>query len=97
MANRSRLAMGFEILGKTSDIETIATGKGIREIERLRRAYGRGRWRKRKGVARVRLDDGSEELAEIHGTRRTASDAESTRSSTYYEAQGKETTRDLRG
>jgi hypothetical protein len=48
--------MGFGILGDISDIETIATGKGIREIERLRRVYGRGRWRKRKGMARIRLD-----------------------------------------
>ena len=47
--------MGFEILGDISDIETIARGKGIREIERLRRVYGGKRWRKCKGVARVRL------------------------------------------
>ena len=58
--------MGFEILGDISDIETIARGKGIQEIARLRRVYGGRHWRKCKGVARVRLDDGSEELAEIH-------------------------------
>lgn len=58
--------MGFEILGEISDIETFATGAGIREIVRLRRVYGRGRWRKRKGFARVRLGDGSVCLAEIH-------------------------------
>lgn len=58
--------MGFEILGEISDIETFATGAGIREIVRLRRVYGRGRWRKRKGLARVRLGDGSVCLAEIH-------------------------------
>ena len=54
------------ILGDISDVETFATGSGIREIARLRRVYGRGRWRKRKGTARVRLLDGSIHLAEIH-------------------------------
>jgi hypothetical protein len=58
--------MRFEILGEISDIETFATASGIREIARLRRSYGRGRWRKRKGVARVRLSDGSTHLAELH-------------------------------
>jgi hypothetical protein len=58
--------MRFEILDEISDIETFATGSGIREVVRLRRAYGRGRWRKRKGTARVRLADGSVHLAELH-------------------------------
>ncbi|QUS40204.1 hypothetical protein RPMA_16210 [Tardiphaga alba] len=58
--------MQFEIVGGILDIETIATGSGIREIARLRKAYGRGRWRKRKGVCRVRLADGQIQLAEIH-------------------------------
>ena len=58
--------MRFEIVGEISEIETFAAASGIREIARLRRAYGRGRWRKRKGVARVRFADGSLHLAEIH-------------------------------
>jgi hypothetical protein len=58
--------MHFEILGEISDIETFATASGIREVARLRRIYGRGRWRKRKGVARVRLSDGSIHMAEVH-------------------------------
>jgi hypothetical protein len=58
--------MQFEILGEISDIETFASGSGIREIARLRRIYGRGRWRKRKGVARVKLSNGSIHLAELH-------------------------------
>jgi len=58
--------MHFEILGEISGIETFATGSGIREIARLRRAYGRGRWRKRKGVAQVRLPDGTIHSAEVH-------------------------------
>jgi hypothetical protein len=58
--------MHFEILGDISHPETIATGSGIREIARLRKRYGRGRWRKRKGVAQVRLKDGTTLQAEIH-------------------------------
>ncbi len=58
--------MRFEILGEIFDVETFATGRGIREIARLRRIYGRGRWRKRKGTARIKLSDGTVCLAELH-------------------------------
>jgi len=58
--------MDFEIVGDISHVETFAVGSGIREIARLRKAYGNGRWRKRKGIARVRLADGSVHLAEVH-------------------------------
>jgi hypothetical protein len=58
--------MYFEILGDIADAETIATGSSIREVARLRKFYGRGRWRKRKGVARVRLASGEVRLAEVH-------------------------------
>jgi hypothetical protein len=58
--------MPLEIVGEISEIETFAIGSAIREIVRLRRVYGRGRWRKRKGIARVRLADGSLRLAEVH-------------------------------
>jgi hypothetical protein len=56
----------FEILDPLRDIETIAVGPRIREIRRLRRIYGPGRWRKRKGVSRVRLRTGRIRLAELH-------------------------------
>ena len=58
--------MRFEILGDISSIDTCASGRGIREGARLRRIYGPGRWRKRKGIARIRLADGSIHLAELH-------------------------------
>jgi hypothetical protein len=58
--------MRFEIIGEISQVETFAVGSGIKEIARLRKVHGRGRWRKRKGVAHVRLDDGSFHLAEVH-------------------------------
>jgi hypothetical protein len=58
--------MDFEILGGIAQIETFAVGAAIREIARLRKFYGKGRWRKRKGIAQVRLSDGSIHLAEIH-------------------------------
>ena len=58
--------MYFRILGPLTAVETIAIGAAIREIARLRRIYGRGRWRKRKGLARVQLSDGSVRRAELH-------------------------------
>jgi hypothetical protein len=58
--------MQFEILGEIAEIEIFATGSAIREIARLRRVYGRGRWRKRKGIARIQFSDGSVHMAEIH-------------------------------
>ena len=58
--------MDFEIIGKLTSVVTIASGTGVRDRARLRRVYGPGRWRKRKGVATVRLPDGRIRLAEIH-------------------------------
>ena len=58
--------MDFELVGDVTDIETIATASGIRELPRLPRLYGKGRWRKMKGVARIRLRDGRIRLAELH-------------------------------
>lgn len=58
--------MDFEIIGEVTHAETFAVGSSIREIARLRKRFGPGRWRKRKGIARVRLSDGSIRLAEIH-------------------------------
>ncbi|MGQ0555238.1 MAG: hypothetical protein ACT4PN_04745 [Nitrospiraceae bacterium] len=58
--------MTFELLGPITQIETFAVGGRIRELARLRKFYGSGRWRKRKGTAKVRLSDGSVHLAEIH-------------------------------
>ena len=58
--------MEFEILGEIWDIETIAEGRGVYIHRHLDRIYGKGRWRKRKGFARVRFSDGSICIAEIH-------------------------------
>jgi len=58
--------MEFEIVGEITHVETFAIGSSIREIARLRKLHGRGRWRKRKGIARVRLPDGVTRLAEVH-------------------------------
>jgi hypothetical protein len=56
----------IEIVGEIVDEEVIAVGARIREIGRLRKVYGRGRWRKMKGVAVVRLPDGTTSTAEVH-------------------------------
>ncbi len=58
--------MDFEIIGKITGIEAIAVHRGIRELPRLLKLYGRGRWRKLKGVALVRLRSGCIRMAELH-------------------------------
>ena len=58
--------MNFEIVGEIDDIETIAKGPSVRERARLTAQFGRGRWRKLKGTAIVRLRDGSTGRAELH-------------------------------
>ena len=58
--------MSYEIVGDIAQVETIAVGTKIRELSRLRRLYGRGRWRKMKGVAMVRLRTGRIRRAELH-------------------------------
>ena len=50
--------MYFELIGAIRQVETIAVTHAIRDRARLRRLYGRGRWRKQKGIATVRLADG---------------------------------------
>lgn len=56
----------FDVIGQISQIETIAVGSGIREIKTLRQQYGRGRWRKLKGIAYVKLQNGRIRFAELH-------------------------------
>lgn len=58
--------MFFEICGELADVETFAIGKSIRELPRLSKLYGKGRWRKRKGFADVRLPNGIIRKVELH-------------------------------
>jgi hypothetical protein len=58
--------MHFEIIGDITDIEPIAVGSAIREVTRLRKQYGHGRWRKLKGIALIRLANGRLRRAELH-------------------------------
>ena len=58
--------MHFEIISRVEKIETIAVGGKIRDIMRLRKQYGAGRWRKQKGVASIRLKNGMIRKAELH-------------------------------
>ena len=74
--------MDFEIVGEIAQIETIASGSGVRDRARLRKQYGQGRWRKLKGVARVRLVDAAVRLAKIH-MKRMGSAKESSNSSSH--------------
>jgi hypothetical protein len=56
----------FEIIGEITAIETIATGRGVYVRRYLNRTYGRGHWRKMKGVAVVRASNGPLRRAEVH-------------------------------
>jgi hypothetical protein len=58
--------MDFTVIGEIENVETFAIGSAIREVSRLRRAYGKGRWRKRKGTATLELADGTRCKAEVH-------------------------------
>ena len=58
--------MYFEIIGEITEIERIAAGSSIREIARLRKQFGAGRWRKLKGIATVRLGNGRIRKVELH-------------------------------
>jgi hypothetical protein len=60
------MTTAFEILGGMRAVETIAAGRGVYIRRYLERTYGRGRWRKMKGIATVRLTDGTICEAEIH-------------------------------
>jgi hypothetical protein len=66
--------MDFEIISEITAVETIATGKGVHDRNRLRKLYGSGRWRKRKGVAQVRLASGR--IPKFIGMKRTESESE---------------------
>ena len=57
--------MEFNVIGDITGTQTIATSTGIRELGRLRKRYGRGRWRKRKGFAEIRLPSGEIVQAEL--------------------------------
>lgn len=58
--------MHFRIVGRVTSVEVIAMGREIRQLSRLRKFYGRGRWRKLKGIATVVLPNASVKRAEIH-------------------------------
>ena len=56
----------FEVVGEIEQVETIASGRGVKIRTFLRRVYGSGRWRKRKGVATVRLPNDRLQRVELH-------------------------------
>lgn len=58
--------MSLKIISEITDIEIVAVGKSIKEINRLNKVYGRSRWRKMKGFAKLLLDNGKKINAEIH-------------------------------
>jgi hypothetical protein len=62
---REDVVMHFEVVGEITSLEVIAVGRGIRDLARLQKLYGKGRWRKMKGQALIRIR-GRLRLAELH-------------------------------
>ncbi len=58
--------MKFDVVGQITGVEVVASGSAIRVLRTLRKAYGRGRWRKLKGVATIRLPNGARRKVELH-------------------------------
>jgi len=58
--------MFFEIISEITNQEVIAKGNGIQSRKALDKKYGKGKWRKLKGIATVRLDGEATRLAEVH-------------------------------
>ena len=58
--------MQFKIIGVFRAVETIATGRGVRDRRRLNREHGVANWRKMKGINTVQLADGTICDAELH-------------------------------
>lgn len=58
--------MNFELISAITEVEPIAIAGRIRVVAQLRKSHGAGRWRKLKGKAAVRLEDGSSWQAEVH-------------------------------
>jgi hypothetical protein len=60
--------MYFEIVGEITGVEVIAIGGNIGDLMRLRRQFGLGRWRKLKGIARVRGEEAGKRRGEEAGS-----------------------------
>lgn len=58
--------MKFDLIGTITQVETIAAGMSVKVRTFLRKTYGRGRWRKMKGIATVRLPNGNLRRVELH-------------------------------
>ena len=58
--------MRFTIVGQIANAEPIATGRSVRIREHLIQKFGAGRWRKMRGEATTRFDDGTLRRVELH-------------------------------
>jgi hypothetical protein len=56
----------FEVVSEIINVQTIAAGRRIRQLGRLKKLYGPGRWRKMKGEALIRMASGELRRAELH-------------------------------
>ena len=56
----------FTLVGEVENVEVIAVNRSIRDLARLNREFGRGRWRKLKDTAHVKFENGRIRFAEVH-------------------------------
>ena len=57
---------GFRLRSEITNVRVIAVGRAIRDLAKLKKVHGKGRWRKLKGTALVELDTGEILQAELH-------------------------------
>ena len=57
---------GYRLRSAITNVQVIAVGRAIRDLTKLKKAYGKGRWRKLKGTALVELETGEVFRAELH-------------------------------
>ena len=58
--------MHFTIVGRIRNPESIAAATSVRIRKHLIEKFGAGRWRKMKGEATIRFDDGMLRRVELH-------------------------------
>jgi hypothetical protein len=59
----------FDILEDIANVETFTVGKRIRELPRLEKQYGSGRWRKIKGEPKSASETGASSKLNSMGTK----------------------------
>ena len=60
------LPAGYQLLSEIRNVERIARGTSVQQRQRLSESFGKGAWRKMKGIGLVRYPNGNIRWAELH-------------------------------